>query len=54
MTCIPFENTVDLIDLKGKYLKEALEHSVSVSWNSNHFIPKYMVQMSGKCRPSTA
>lgn len=48
VTCIPFANTIDLIDLKGQYLKEALEYSVSVSWNPNVFIPKYMLQLSGK------
>lgn len=48
VTCIPFANTIDLIDLKGKYLKEALEYSVSESWNPNVFIPKYMLQVSGK------
>ena len=29
MTAVPFQNTIDIIEIKGMHLKEAFEHSVA-------------------------
>lgn len=47
ITTIPFESTIDAIDLKGEYLREVLEHSVSKPTNTNTWNCPYMVQVSG-------
>jgi hypothetical protein len=61
MTAQPFSNTVDIIELQGKHLLEALEFSVSRSYstfrgNGQHkrdieareFVGQGFLQMSGK------
>lgn len=48
ITAIPFENTVDTLDLRGKVLKDVLEYSVSASWDADKFNGKYMCHVSGK------
>ncbi|CAH0595310.1 unnamed protein product [Chrysodeixis includens] len=46
MMAMPFENDVQVYDLKGKYLLEALEFSVGVSW-TNSFSSGRMLQIGG-------
>lgn len=47
VTTIPFENTIDLIELKGKYLLQAIEHGLSKSYKDNLFVGPYLLQVSG-------
>uniref|UniRef100_A0A2A4JW25 5'-Nucleotidase C-terminal domain-containing protein n=1 Tax=Heliothis virescens TaxID=7102 RepID=A0A2A4JW25_HELVI len=46
LMAMPFENYVQVYDLKGKYLLEALEFSVGVSW-SQSFSSGRMLQIGG-------
>lgn len=46
---MPFENSVDLIDLRGDHLLEALEYSVASDWHEPEFFAINMLQMSGEC-----
>ena len=43
---LPFDNTIDVMDLQGKYLREVLEVSVS-EYNPDDPHGKFL-QMSGK------
>ena len=45
MNAFPFQDTVDLIEIKGKYLRETFEHSVSRQGASNN---GRFLQVSGK------
>lgn len=47
ITAMPFENSVDTVDLSGSVLKDVLEYSVSASWSPKKFIGKYMCQVAG-------
>lgn len=47
VTSLPFETTVDSFDIRGDYLKAALEHSVSYSTFPDFFSTHIMMQMSG-------
>lgn len=44
---LPFENSLDLFELRGDHLKELFEHSVSESWNPDTFVGKWLMQISG-------
>lgn len=44
---LPFDNSLDLFELRGDHLKELFEHSVSESWNSDTFVGKWLMQISG-------
>lgn len=48
VTTIPFENSIDSLDLRGDHLKEVLEYSVSKSWDPNKFSGAFMLQVSGR------
>lgn len=48
VTTIPFENTVDTVDLRGNHLKKLLEYSVSESWRPDQFNGKFMIHVSGE------
>lgn len=50
ITTIPFENTVDSIDLRGNVLKDVLEYGVSQSWDNDKFNAKYLCHVSGNRR----
>jgi hypothetical protein len=46
---MPFENYVQMYDLKGKYLLEALEFSVGTTQNtSGDFVSSRMLQIGGE------
>ncbi|XP_037916090.1 apyrase-like [Hermetia illucens] len=47
VTTIPFGNTVDSFDIRGKYLLEALEYSVEKSYDEGQFSAANMLQVSG-------
>lgn len=47
ISTIPFENSVDTVDLSGDYLLEALEHSVASEWKEPEFSSNNMLQVSG-------
>lgn len=44
---LPFENTLDVLELRGETLYEVFEHSVSRSYVENEFIGIHMLQVSG-------
>jgi 2',3'-cyclic-nucleotide 2'-phosphodiesterase (5'-nucleotidase family) len=44
---IPFENTLDTLELTGEKLQELLEYSVSRSWEEDYFRGMYFLQQSG-------
>ena len=44
---MPFENTLDIIELPGKQIIEMFEHSVSRSYIEDGFIGIHMLQVSG-------
>lgn len=44
---IPFENSVDVFDMRGDHLKEIFEFAVTSVSNSNHIGPRFL-QISGK------
>lgn len=44
---LPFDNSLDLFELRGDHLKELFEHSVSESWNPDTFVGKWLMQISG-------
>lgn len=44
---MPFENTLDILDLSGDTIYEVFEHSVSRSFVTNEFIGIHMLQISG-------
>ena len=46
MTLMPFGNSVDIISIRGKYLRQALEHSVSRYDVTDR--PGAFLQVSGK------
>lgn len=48
MACIPFENTIDLVEIKGKYLKSFFEGSVKNVNSSSTFYAYGMIHVSGK------
>lgn len=47
-TAIPFENTIDVGELKGKYIKEFLERSTEPFNNQRIKLDLNLLQMSGK------
>jgi 5'-nucleotidase len=47
VAAIPFENTLNIIDLKGDKLLEALEFGASESWEEDYFRGKAFLQHSG-------
>ncbi|PZC83465.1 hypothetical protein B5X24_HaOG207448 [Helicoverpa armigera] len=46
LMAMPFENYLQVYDLKGQYLLEALEYSVSVAWTGT-FVSRQMLQIGG-------
>lgn len=44
---LPFDNSLDLFQLRGDHLKELFEHSVAESWTSGKFVGKWLMQISG-------
>jgi 2',3'-cyclic-nucleotide 2'-phosphodiesterase (5'-nucleotidase family) len=49
LMAMPFENYVQMYDLKGKYLLEALEFSVGTTQNtSGDFVSSRMLQIGGE------
>ena len=44
---MPFENTLDILELRGDILFDVFEHSVSRSFSEDIFIGNYMLQVSG-------
>lgn len=44
---VPFENYIQIYDLKGEYLQEALEFAVGVFWTDT-FSSGRMLQIGGK------
>lgn len=44
---MPFENTLDILQLYGDVLIDVFEHSVSRSFSEDTFLGKYMLQVSG-------
>lgn len=46
---MPFENTLDVIELSGETIYEIFEHSVSRSYVPEQFIGIHMLQISGIC-----
>lgn len=44
---LPFEDTLDVLELRGDTLYEIFEHSVSRSYAENEFIGIHMLQVSG-------
>lgn len=52
MTTIPFENSVDVFDLRGDHLIEVFEHAVEGEWQPEQHNwankPKFFIQTSGK------
>lgn len=44
---MPFENTLDILQLTGGVLIDVFEHSVSRSFTEDEFIGNYMLQVSG-------
>ena len=44
---MPFENTLDIIELPGEQIIEMFEHSVSRSYIEDGFIGIHMLQVSG-------
>ena len=47
MSFMPFENTLDIIELPGEQIIEMFEHSVSRSYSEDVFIGIHMLQVSG-------
>jgi 5'-nucleotidase len=47
MTVIPFQNTVDLIEIQGKYLREAFEFCVMGYDPTAHHLAGKFLQVSG-------
>lgn len=47
ISTIPFENSVDTIELRGDHLLEALEFSVASEWKEPEFSSINMLQVSG-------
>lgn len=47
VSTIPFENTVDTVELSGEHLLETLEYSASKSWSEDHFDGSHLVHVSG-------
>lgn len=47
VSCIPFENTLDTMDMYGEHLLLALEYSASVSWDEDRFNGAVLLQISG-------
>lgn len=47
VTVLPFGNTIDTLELRGKHLIETLEYAVSKSYDEDRFNGAYMLQMSG-------
>lgn len=51
---MPFENSVDVFELRGDHLKEVFEHAAEGEWQpeSNYWSkkPKFFIQTSGNCR----
>lgn len=47
---LPFENTVDVFELRGDHLREALEFSLSKSNDDRPFSSYIMLQVSGRIR----
>lgn len=45
---MPFENSVDLIELRGEHIWDALEYSVAADWHEPDVSFRKMLQMSGK------
>ena len=46
MTATPFRSTIDIVELKGKHLKGAFEHSVD-NYDPNGDLPGKFLQVSG-------
>lgn len=47
VTFMPFENTLDILQLKGDVLMEVFEHSVARSWSEEEFYGWSTLQVSG-------
>lgn len=47
MTTLPFENTVDYLELQGIHLLEMLEHAVSQTWSETEFIGPFTLHFTG-------
>lgn len=48
VSTIPFENTVDSVELRGDLLLKVLEYSATKSWSEDSFSGAHLVQVSGK------
>lgn len=48
LTVLPFQNTVDLIEIKGKFLRQAFEFSVENYDPNGLHLPGKFLQVSGK------
>lgn len=46
-TVIPFDNTIDMIDLKGEDLWDTIEYSLIKSFNAESFVGAHLLQVSG-------
>lgn len=46
-TVIPFDNTLDLIDLKGEDLWDTIEYSLTKSFSNESFVGAHLLQVSG-------
>lgn len=44
---LPFENTIDSFELRGRHLHALFEHAVDASWRDDTFIGKWLLQVSG-------
>lgn len=44
---MPFDNSLDILQLPGDILIDVFEHSVSRSWDDEDFYGQYMLQVSG-------
>lgn len=47
ITTIPFENTLDTVELRGDHLLETLEYAVTKSYEEESFVGANMLQFSG-------
>lgn len=47
VTALPFDNSMDLLDLRGDHLRETFEYGVSRSWNPDVFSAAYMIHVAG-------
>lgn len=52
-TIIPFENSIDVWDLRGDHVKEIFEHAVDGEWKPASFDLRFFTQVSGKLTMNT-